>query len=239
MAKDQNVEEQALSKAAEVAFESQLEASDSLDVDIDAEASEVVQGELRSVTVEGKGLEMKKDLRAEDIKVATNQIAINPMQAAFGNIELKHPTDAEAEVMLTEADLERAFNSDFIGRKLKGMKLDIDGNSRTIDPNHINFKLPGDGKVSLSAEFLIIETVEKQTVSITAVPQVGNNGHSIVLKDVESEGPKSVVDALLNSATELLDLRNFELEGMSFRLQQLEVQAGQMTMKAVAQVSSI
>ncbi|PZD71224.1 hypothetical protein C1752_07500 [Acaryochloris thomasi RCC1774] len=239
MTTSQNIESQALSTAAEAGFESQLDAVETLDVDIEANAGDLVQGELESVTVEGEGLVMQGDLRAEALVVETDAIAINPLKAAFGDIELKQPTNATAEVTLTESDIERAFNSDFMRKKLRGLKLEIDGKPHTIDPNQITFKLPGAGKVELSAKFLIIESVETQQVNIKAVPQVSDNGHSIILQDVQAEGPESVVDALLDSATELLDLRNFELEGMSFRLQELEVQQGQLMMQATAKVSDI
>lgn len=239
MTTGQNIESQALSKAAEAGFESQLDAVEDLDVEIEANASELVQGELESVTVEGEGLVMQGDLRAEELTVETDAIAINPLKAAFGDIQLNQTTNATADVTLTESDIERAFNSDFMRQKLRGLNLEIDGKSNTIDPNQITFKLPGADKVELKAEFLIIESVETQQVELTAVPRVSDNGHSIVLQDVQAEGPDSVVDALLDSATELLDLRNFELEGMSFRLQDLEVQQGQLMMQATAKVSDI
>jgi hypothetical protein len=239
MTKNQNIESQALSQAAEAGFKTQLDAAEDLDVDIEANAAGLVQGELEAVTVEGKGLVMQQDLRAEELKVETGAIAINPLKAAFGNIELKQPTDATAQVTLTETDIERAFNSDFMRKKLRGLKLEIEGQPHTIDPNQITFKLPGENQVALDAAFLIIESAETQQVSMTAVPEVSENGNSIVLQDVQAEGPASVVDALLGSATELLDLRNFELEGMAFQLQSLEVQQGQLIMQAAAQVTDI
>jgi hypothetical protein len=239
MTESKNIESQALSKAAEVGFKTQLDAVEDLTVDIEANAADLVQGQLNAATVDGKGLVMQKDLRVEKLTVQTDTIAIDPLKAAFGNLELRHPTEATAEVTLTAADLERAFNSDFIRQKLRGLKLDIEGKSHTIDPNQIRFKLPGEGKVALSAEFLIIESVETQQVSLMAVPKVSENGYSVVLQDVQAEGPESVVEALLDSATALLDLRNFELEGMSFQLQSLDVQTGQLTLQAVAQVTDI
>jgi hypothetical protein len=239
MTANQNIETQALSKAAEVALGSQLDEAETLKVEVQAEASGLVQGELQSVTVEGEGLVMQKELRASALKVEAGQIAVNPLKAAFGQIELKQSTDAVAEVILTEDDLEQAFNSDFIRQKLRGLKLDIDGQSYTIDPTHIAFKLPGQDKIALTAEFLVIETVEKQQVEIAAIPQINDNGYSIVLTNIEAKGPEPVVEALLDSTTALLDLHNFELEGMSFCLQHLEIQVGQLIMRAEAEITDL
>ena len=80
--------EQALSKAAEVALSTQLDEVENLDVDIRTDPLKLVQGQLDSVKIEGEGLVMQKDLRAEELHIQTGNIGINPLSAAFGKIEL-------------------------------------------------------------------------------------------------------------------------------------------------------
>jgi hypothetical protein len=109
--------EQALSKAAEVALTTQLDEVENLNVDIRTDPFKLVQGQLDSVKIEGEGLVMQKDLRAEELQVQTGNIAINPLSAAFGKIELTQPTEADAHVVLTEQDIQRAFNSEFMHDK--------------------------------------------------------------------------------------------------------------------------
>lgn len=230
--------EQALSKAAEVAMMTQLDEAEKLDVNIRTDPFKLVQGQLDSVKIEGEGLVMKKDLRAEEVQVQTNDIAINPLAAAFGKIELTRPTEAEAQVVLTEQDLERAFNSEFIHTKLQNLEVNIEGKPTKIDTNKIEFRLPGESKIALNAEIILSATGETQKVAFTAVPRM-NAGQQILLEDIQyTEGVEDspLTTALLESARELLDLSNFELPGMSLRLQNLDVQTGKMILQGQAHV---
>ncbi|MDP8964844.1 MAG: DUF2993 domain-containing protein [Cyanobacteriota bacterium] len=232
--------EQALSKAAEVALSTQLDEVENLDVDIRTDPFKLVQGQLDSVKIQGEGLVMQKDLRAEELHIQTGNIGINPLSAAFGKIELTRPTEADAHVVLTEQDIQRAFNSEFMHDKLQNLDVNVDGKPMKIDTRQVEFRLPGEGKVALSAEILLKETGETKQVSFTAMPRTSAGGDRISLEDVQYAEAKEVspelTAALLNSAGELLDLRNFELEGMSLRLKGLDVQTGKLTLQAQAHV---
>lgn len=232
--------EQALSKAAEIGLSTQLDEVEKLDVDIRTDPGKLIQGELESVEIEGEGLVMQKDLRTEELDVKIGNIAINPLSAAFGKIELTRPTDADTHVVLTEQDVERAFNSEYIHDKLQNLDINIDGQPMTIDTHRVQFGLPGEGKIALTAEIQLQQTGETQQVSFTTVPRMSPSGERIVLENVQyTEGQElspELTAALLDRAGELLDLRNFELEGMSLRLKGLDVQKGKLKLQATAHV---
>lgn len=232
--------EQALSKAAEIGLSTQLDEVEKLDVDIRTDPGKLIQGELESVGIEGEGLVMQKDLRTEELDVKIGNIAINPLSAAFGKIELTRPTDADTHVVLTEQDVERAFNSEYIHDKLQNLDINIDGQPMTIDTHRVQFGLPGEGKIALTAEIQLQQTGETQQVSFTTVPRMSPSGERIVLENVQyTEGQElspELTAALLDRAGELLDLRNFELEGMSLRLKGLDVQKGKLKLQATAHV---
>ncbi len=232
--------EQMLSKAAEVGMKSQLDEAESLDVDIRTDAGKLMQGELESVDVEGKGLVMEKSLRAETLKMKTDNIAIDPLKAAFGDIQLTRPTHAKTHVVLTEQDIERAFNSDYICAKLQNLQVRVDDQPLTVNTRAVKFRLPGNQKVELEAEIEVQDTQETKQVAFSAVPAIAAGGNQVELKDVQYQDGKEVspelTAALLDSAGELLDLRNFELEGMAFRLSQLDVSQGKITLQAEATI---
>ena len=170
-------------------------------------------------------------------------ISINPLSAAFGKIELTKPTDATTHVVLTEADINRAFNSEFVGSKLQNMQVPVDGQPTTIDTKKVDFRLPGENKIALSADVLLRETGETKQIAFTAVPRVGANGQKVNLEDVEyTEGKElspELTAALLDKAGELLNLSNFDLQGMSLRIKQLNLESGKMTLLAEARVEQI
>ncbi len=232
--------EQAISKAAEMGIASQLDEVEEVNVDIRTDPIKLMQGEVDSVKIEGEGMVMQQDLRMEEMQIKTSSVAINPLSVAFGKIELKRPTDAEAHVVLTEADLNRAFNSDFIRDKLKNLEVNIDGQPTRVDAQQVELRLPSDGKFALSSEIRLADSGETKRVAFTAVPQVNSSGDRISLENVEyTEGQglsPELTEVLLQRASELLDLRNFELEGMSLRVKRLDVQAGKLTLEANAHV---
>jgi len=235
-----NIGEQALSKAAEVGLSTQLDEVEKLEVDIRTDPGKMLQGELESVEIKGEGLVMQKDLRAEELQIKTGNIAINPLSAAFGKIELTRPTDAEANVVLTEQDMERAFNSEYIHDKLQNLDVNVNGQPLTINTQRVQFSLPGEEKIGLNAEILVKETGETKQVAFSTVPRLSPGGEKISLEDVQyAEGQELSPDltaALLDRANELLDLRNFELEGMSLRLKGFDIQKGRLTLQSQARV---
>ncbi len=75
---------------------------------------------------------------------------------------------------------------------------------------------------------------------LQSTPQIAADGWAISLQDVEypenKEFSPEFTAALADKAGEVLNLRNFELEGMSLRVQQLNVEAGLLTLQAEAKV---
>lgn len=232
--------EQAISKVAEVGIASQLDEVEDVNVDIRTDPFKLMQGKVDSVEIEGHGMVMQKDLRMEEMEIHTGSIAINPMSVAFGKIELTQPTDAETHVVLNEADLNRAFNSSYIKEKMQGLEIKVNDQPMTVDTQQIEFRLPGEGKFSLTADILLRETNETKRVAFTSVPRMEAGGQRVSLEDIQyTEGQglsPDLTQALVDRASELLDLRNFELEGMSLRLKHLNVQTGKLVLEAMAHV---
>lgn len=237
-----DIGEQAISKAAEVGLESQLDRTEDLDVDIRTNPLDVVQGDLESVSVKGKGLVMQKELRAEKLQIETDSISIDPIKAALGNIEMEQPTDARMLVVLKEEDIQRAFNSDYVKDKLQNLTINYGDETATAKIKQVNFTLPELNKVKLEADIKLVELEQEQNakISFTAVPEVSSTGNSVTLKSVEyleeAEYNQKVAKAIIDSAEEILDLRNFELDEMSLKVRKLDVQAGKLTIEADAEI---
>ncbi|MBE9047020.1 DUF2993 domain-containing protein [Pleurocapsales cyanobacterium LEGE 10410] len=235
-----DIGEQAISKAAEVGLETQLDESEELDVDVRTNPLDLMQGEVESVSVKGEGLVMQKELRADKLRIETSSISIDPIKAALGNIELNQPTDARMLVVLKEEDVQRAFNSDYVKDKLQNLKIHYDGATTTAKIKQVNFSLPELGKVKLEADLDLVEKEQNEKISFTAVPEVNAAGNNINLKSVEyeqeAEYNQDVAQAIIDSAEEILDLRNFELDEMSLRIRKLDVEAGKLTIEADAEI---
>ncbi|WP_310422832.1 DUF2993 domain-containing protein [Chamaesiphon sp. VAR_48_metabat_135_sub] len=149
--------DRALSKVVEIGIATQLDRSEQINVDIRTTPANFLQGKVNSVEISGKGLVVKQDLRVETIQLNTERVSINPLRAMFGNIELTHPTDAEARIILTEADINHAFGCSYIQTKLRGLKMDLEGKPVTIDIQQATLDLPGENKFIIAATFSIRE----------------------------------------------------------------------------------
>lgn len=235
--------EQALNKAAEIGLSSQLDAVENLDVNIKTDPLKLVQGELDSVKIAGEGLVMQQDLRIDVMEMQIHGVAINPLSAAFGKIELTKPTVGQAKVVLTEADINRAFNSEYIRNELQNQEIYINGNPYKISPQQVDFRLIGEGKVALNANLFLLENSEYYQVAFTAEPRVTANGTTVTLENVTYGESKEIspelTQALVAQTSEILNLSNFDLEGMDLRVQHLEINTGKLIIQAAADVEKI
>jgi LmeA-like phospholipid-binding len=234
-----DIGEKALSKAAEIGISSQLDEAETVDVDLRTDPGKLFQGKLDSVAISGQGLVMKQDLRVDSLEVSMGEVAINPLTAVLGKIELTHPTDAEAEIVLTEVDLNRALMSGYLQEKLQNLELVLDGKAERVDVRQVCLTLPGDNKLAIDADFSIAGRGESKTLSAVAVPRVQENGSQILLEILSTEGQgldHKLISVIFEQLTALLDLRNFDIPNMSLQLKQLEAQKGKLLIHAKTQI---
>jgi LmeA-like phospholipid-binding len=233
---------QALSKVAEIGITNQLDGVENIDVDIRTDPGKLIQGKVDSVVISGRGMVMKQDLRMEALTVSIDRVAINPLSAIFGNIELTQPSDAEALIVLTQADLNRAFSSEYVHSKLQRLQMEMDGHPVTIDVQQVTIELPGENKLCIAADFVMKEQGELKKMSAVAIPEIEEDGNRIALEILSAEGQGlnlRLVMAIFEQLIALLDLRNFNFPGMSFQLHKLEAQADRLVIHAHARVAQI
>ena len=242
MSDQPGIGKQALDKVAEVAIKSQLDQADQLDVDIKAEPLDLLQGKVESVNIKGSGMVMKQALRVEALKVDTASVSINPLKALTGEIELTKPTEAQAQILITETDLNSALASDYLLRKMQGLEVSVQGETRTIDVQKATIELPGDNKLALKIDLFVRELDERTQLAAVAIPSLQAAGQKIDLKIVSAEVQDLSIEfasALFGKVIELLDLRNFELDGFSLQLQSLIVQKGTLLLQAATTIEKL
>jgi hypothetical protein len=243
MAKDNpNLGNIALNKVAEIGIANQLNDAENIDVDIHTDPGKLIQGQVDSMTISGRGLTTKQELRMETIEVSIDRVSINPLSAIFGNIELTQPTDAQAQIILTETDINRALSSDYVLQKLQGLKMDMDGTQAIVDVKQVTLDLPGDNKFVISSSFLMRGNDELKKMSATAIPHIDEDGNRISLEILAAEGQGLtlvLVLAIFEQLSALLDLRNFNIPGMTLQLDRLEAQAGRLVIDATTQLDRL
>lgn len=234
--------EQALDKVAEVAIKSQLDEVEDISVDIRTDPLQIVQGKVDSVAISGEGLVMQQDLRVESLEVSTDAVSIDPMKAILGQIQLTQPTNAEAQIVLNQADINRALNSSYLQGKINRLDLQIQGKPSQYTIRQVKLFLLEQGQISLEVALHCPASNEEKAFSAIARPHLKDQGYRIELEIISAEGQGLSIEfmkALFDQVIELLDLRNFELSGMSLRLKTFEVQQGKLVITATTLVEQL
>jgi LmeA-like phospholipid-binding len=237
--------EQALSKAAEMGITQQLSEVEQVNVDIRTDPLKLVQGKVDSVAVDGEGMVMKDALRMEHVHVETGAVAINPGSALFGKIELTQAAEANAQVTLTQDDVNHAFRSEYILSKMQNLTIVGQGKPAKVSIRAAEVEFLEAGKVHLEAR-LSINGGEDQIAEVVVVPSVQDGGHRIGFEEfagrigaTESEVDLQATQMLLQGLSKLADLRTFEFSGMSLVLDTLQIQPGRMMLEGTTVVSKI
>ena len=229
--------EKALGKVVEVGINSQLDEVEKLDVVIRTDPAKLIQGKVDSVAISGEGLVMKQDLRVESVEMSTSSVEVNPISLAFGKVELTQPTNAQAQIVLTQTDLNRALASDYLRSRMQGIEIQLDGECRAIDVQQVQLDLLGDGQISIQTDLFLRENSEKIGFSAIAKPSLQDNGQRIALEIVSAEGQGLslvLAMALFEKIMELLELRKFDIKGVTFWLEELYVEKDKLLIQATS-----
>jgi len=243
MPHEPRLEEQALSEAAEMAIAAQLDEVENIDVEVQTDLLKMVQGQADSVSIAAQGVVMQKDIRVQEMEVHTDRIAIDLLHTIFGQVELEKPLDATARVVLTEQDLNRALNSDYIRSQFQSLELNVEGQIVSLEPQQLQIHLSDDGKIGFSGTIVVHETGKTRPLGFTAVICLPVMKQPLLLEAFQCTQGKGISLELaltfLNKARELMDLAYFEIEGVALRLKKLDVQSGKLTLYTDAYVRQL
>lgn len=234
MSDEQNLGEQALGKVAEVAIKSQLDETKDVKVDVSTDPVKILQGKVDNVSIAGEGMVMKQDLRVEALGINIDSVSIDPMKAIVGEIELTQPANAQMQVLLTEADINRALNSEYLRSKMRGLVIHTKDKPVSLDIQQARLQLPKAGEMELDATILLKPKNELKQFSATVRPFLEDDGQRIALEILNAEGQGltlEFVTVLLEQLVELLDLRHFDLNGTSIRLKDFDIQDGKVLIR--------
>lgn len=243
MPDEPRLEEQALSEAAEMTISTQLDQVENLDVDVHTNLLKVIQGQVESASIVGQGLVMQQDVRVHEMEVHTDSIDINPLNAIFGQIQLDHPVNATARIVLTEQDINHALKSEYIRNKFPSWELNVESKIVTLKPQQLKVDLSTNAKIAVSGSILLQENAKSQTISFAAVIIPPNRSHPLLLEAFQCTDGQGIslefAIAFMHKVKELLNLPFIDWEGMAFRIKELEVQQGKLIVQTAARVRQI
>lgn len=235
--------EKALNKSAKFALSTQLDEAEDLEVKIKTDPGKLARGELDSFVVEGEGLVMQEDLKMERLEIATDSIAVNPLKALTGKLELSKPTAGKARIVLNETDVNHAFTSEIFQSKMQDFDVNIEGEEIIVDTQEVSCHFLRGDRVKINAKIILKPQGEIRKFAFSTAMKITEDRRGVLLENVRYEegteiSPK-LTTALIDEAREILHLSNFEMEGISLLLESLEVAEGKLTLQATAKITRL
>lgn len=240
---EKNGMEQLLSIAAEMGLITQVDNVEKINVDVRTNLIDMVQGQADSVSVSAEGLVMQKDIRVQEMEMQADRISIDPLSAVFGDIKLSQPVGAVVRILLAEKDINRALKSNYVRSKMTPISLNVDGEIVTLELQEMEIHLPGESKIECSGKIRMIEAANTRQLNFIAglKPRTSLQPLSIeAFQCTHGEGISlELIIPLVQKLKELANLPYFEMEGSAFRVKDMDVQAGSLTVYAEAYVNQI
>jgi bifunctional DNA-binding transcriptional regulator/antitoxin component of YhaV-PrlF toxin-antitoxin module len=240
--------EQMINTVASQSIRRMFSQCDSVDVDISCfPSSKLMQGNIDSFKMKGKGLVIKRQFQVDEMSFETDAIAVDFSSVLRGQIRLKQPTQAIAQVKLSEAGINRAFNAELVQQRLEKVVLnaDLEGINGPVSFSHISIKLLSTNQVEIQAKVDVSGqrlipiavrtnlTVERRRRLLFTEPEFQGD---LIPTDVRPLAQQLTTEfvTLLNS---MIDLDRFDLDGVEMRINRVEIQPQGLLFSGYAQVN--
>jgi LmeA-like phospholipid-binding len=210
-------------------------------------SSKLLQGSIDSFKMSGRGLVIRKQFPVEEMSFETDAVSLDFGSILSGQIRLKQPTQAIAQVTLSEAGINDAFQAELVTKRLQNLALDSVNHLSGGEPvsfTEVHIQLESGNRIRLLAK---AELANHGIVPISMVMTLSiERRRRIAFKDPQFEPDavpeplREVSQALGTALAEILDnmvdLDRFDLDGVTLRLNRLETQGKKLLFSGYAQV---
>ena len=116
--------ENLLNKVASQTIRHLFTRSESVEVAVRCQpSSKLLQGTIDSFKMSGRGLVIRREFRTEEMSFETDAVSLDFGSVIQGKISLKQPTQAIAQVKLTESDINQSFQAELVRKRLENLSL--------------------------------------------------------------------------------------------------------------------
>ncbi|MEB3216351.1 MAG: DUF2993 domain-containing protein [Nostocales cyanobacterium 94392] len=214
-----------------------------LNIDVQTDLLQAIQGHAEGISFEAKGLKLQ-DIRLSEIKLQTDEIDINPFKVLFGQIELEHPVNAEATIIIKEADINQALKLDLVRNLLQNfLTFETETLILSMYPQNLQICLPGDNKIEIEGEIRLDSGLENKPLKLKADVRLVSLEKPIILDTFKCHTPDGidleVMNGLIDKINQLRKSPDFELKDAVLRITCLEVQQGSIMLQTQTDLQKI
>ena len=213
-------------------------------------SSKLLQGSIDSFKMNGRGLVIRKDFAVEEMSFETDAVSIDFGSVLSGNLRLKQPTQAIAEVILSEEGINHSFTAELVKKRLINVSApeltELSGGKPVSFPE-IQVQLLPENQLRIlakadlgSGELIPLNMVV--TVAIEKRRRVSFRNPQFEMDTIPPE-QKEISQTLSMALAEILDgmvdLDRFDLDGVKMRLNRLQTEGKKLIFSGYAEVERI
>nr|MCU0549948.1 DUF2993 domain-containing protein [Leptolyngbya sp. Prado105] len=221
-------EENVFAEFAKLILANQLDEFRKIAVSLQTDLGKLFQGEVHDISLQARDL-VKDQIQVQELEVKSDQISVDPLSILFGKIRLNEPLDSEIRLTLSEEDLNQNMNSEFAQSLLKPIELTL-GSGEIITVELLppaNIRLLNDHKLRFTGILKIESKKKSQTFSFSSVicPRTETEPVRLETFCCTPHYGQSIpfMIALLQWAESLINQPYYEIEGVAFRVRNLEI----------------
>jgi hypothetical protein len=213
-------------------------------------SSKLLQGSIDSFKMSGRGLVIRKDFAVEEMSFETDAVAIDFGSVLSGKLSLKQPTQAVAQVILSEAGINQAFNAELVKKRLLNLTVpsltELSG-GEPVSFTEVQVQLLPENRLQLAAkadlnngELVPLSMI--LSISIERRRRVSFKDPKIQLDQVpeaQREISQTLSVALVEILDNMVDLDRFDLDGVKMRLNRLETEGQKLIFSGYAEIERI
>lgn len=239
--------EQMLNKVISQSIRHLFTQSESVDVALRCNpSSKLLQGSIDSFKMSGRGLVIRRDFWVEEMSFETDAVSIDFGSVLGGKIRLRQPTQAVAQVVLTQTGINQAFTAELVKKRLQNLdnpELTNFSGGEPISFTDVNLQLLPNNQIQIFAK----SELPNGTVPISLVATLAVERRRRIsfqnpqfVADVVPEPLQGVSKILTMAFAEILDnmvdLDRFDLDGVLLRINRLETKGEQLIFSGYAQI---
>jgi hypothetical protein len=213
-------------------------------------SSKLLQGSIDSFKMSGRGLVIRKDFWVEEMSFETDAVAIDFGAVLSGKLNLKQTTQAIAQVVLSEAGINQAFNAQLVTQHLLNLtapSLTAISGGQPVSFTDIKVELLTDNHIRIFAKAdlnngEIVPLSMIMTVAVERRRRISFQNPQIELDSVpeaQREVSQALSMALADILDNMVDLDRFDLDGVKMRLNRLETEGKTLIFSGYAEIERI
>lgn len=213
-------------------------------------SSKLLQGSIDSFKMGGRSLIIRKDFFVEEMSFETDAVSIDFSSVLSGKLRLKQPTQAIAQVVLTQDGINQAFTAELVKKRLINLSeptLTELSDGEPVSFTDVQVELLPDNRLKIFAK---ADLNNGELVPLNMTVKVGiERRRKVSFKnpqiDLESvpEAQREISETLCTALAEILDnmvdLDRFDLDGVKMRLNRLETEGQKLIFSGYAEIERI